>query len=123
MPSFSPGLGGRVVAEMLRWSELEKRSISCRTIVDLPTPEGPERTISLPDLVGVIRLGDDERPGDVVFSDGLFDILNLFTDAFNGRLHLDNSWGNLRVVGFRADRVRFAKHLLGNEFEFPTGPL
>src|SRR5215212_7604213 len=45
MPSVSLGRGLRVVAEMLSRNRSGNRATSLRSTVDLPTPEGPERTI------------------------------------------------------------------------------
>src|SRR5688500_17587279 len=98
---------------MLRVSE------SRREMVDLPTPEGPQRTTSWPWGVGIngFGLGVGSRAYQ------LFDVLDLFLQAIDGAFDFDDVPRNFGVVGFAGDGVGFAEHFLGNKIELTAGVL
>src|SRR5215211_1342276 len=105
MPSVSLGRGLRVVAEMLSRNRSGYRATSLRSTVDLPTPEGPERTIrreggtgkadgelaEISDIVGsTSALGTPPSP--------LLNVLNLFANPLKRSFYFDHQVRNLRVI-------------------------
>src|SRR5882757_6230571 len=113
-----------------------KRDTRLRRTVDLPTPEGPERTIRLP-IVGLpitqYRVASRVACSHAVAGEHvrglfhayaqeakachpLFHVLNLFADTFERGLYFNDEVRDLCVVRLGADRVDFTAHFLGNEF-------
>ena len=87
------------MAETLSFNGNGHSEIKLETTVDLPTPDGPEMIIKLPDGVissRAIQVGE------------LLSILNHLADPLDDRLHFNNVVGDLSVIRFRANRVRFS---------------
>lgn len=105
------------MAETLICNGKSQRFNSRATTVDFPDPDGPEimtscpRFIEVPISRGHLRANTNDCHG----TNQLFNILNDFADLFDKRLDLDDTFGNRRIIGFRSDRVRFAKHFLNDK--------
>src|SRR5947207_15228151 len=80
-----------------------------REMVLLPTPEGPQRTMSRP----LFRWAGI----------ALFHVLYLLLQAVDGPLDLHDVAGDLGVVGLAGDGVGLAEHFLADEVELAAGVL
>ena len=54
------------------------------------------------------------------YLDSLFDVLDHFANSLDDGFDLHHVAGDIGVVGLGADRVGFAKQLLGQEIQFAT---
>src|SRR5258706_126273 len=118
MLSCSPLRGSRVVHVTARVMS-GRAARSCWQIVVLPPPDGAEITTRSGLTVPAFCFSSLMLVGGM----SSFDVLRLFAKFFQLRLQDHDLTRDERVVGFRADRVDFAIHLLRQKIQRPSDRL